>query len=378
MGAEVQAGAPRVDEREGLSSPNDIRLASGPRDEHHVGDPPAACHSILAQMTPLQFKLLNGFQRGFPLARNPFHLIAEQVGASETEVIDALRYLQERGAVSRVGAVFPPGRVGVGTLVALAAPPEQLEQVAALVSAHPEVNHNYQREHHYNLWFVAAASCQSRLDRVLDEIEAETGLALLRLRLLEEFYIDLGFDLSGSGRQASATRVVSADMACELPALERDLLAALQDGLEIVPRPFARIAAQAGLSEAMTLALIEQWVATGLIKRFGVIVRHRELGYGANAMCVWDVPDDAVREIGARLAREPLVTLCYLRNRALPDWPYNLFCMIHGRSRGAVERSIAEMGTRLGLASYPGAVLFSLRCFKQRGARYVEADAVYA
>jgi len=367
-----------VDGSENVSPPSDIRLASARQDAQHVVDLFASRVSLHAQMTPLQFKLLNGFQRGFPLVPKPFQLIAEQLGATEADVIEALHYLQDRRAVSRVGAVFPPGRIGVGTLVALAVPPARLEEVAALVSAHPEVNHNYQREHPYNLWFVAAAPSPARLDQVLDDIEAETGLALIRLRLLEEFYIDLGFDLSGGGKQTSTTRVLDADMGCELPALERALLAVLQEGLEIVPRPFARLAEQAGLSEAMTLEMIEQWVATGLIKRFGVIVRHRELGYRANAMCVWDVPDEAVRGIGARLAREPLVTLCYLRNRALPEWPYNLFCMIHGRSRGAVERSIEDMRTRLGLARYPGSVLFSLRCFKQRGARYVEAEAAHA
>jgi DNA-binding Lrp family transcriptional regulator len=328
-------------------------------------------------MTPLQFKLLNGYQRGFPLVPNPFQLIAGQLGATEAEVIDALRCLRHRGAVSRIGAVFPPGRIGVGTLVAIGVPPERLDQVALLVSAHPEVNHNYEREHRFNLWFVAAAPSESRLDRVLDEIRAEIGLTLLPLRLREEFCVDLGFDPAG-GEHANVTRIVDRDMGCELPALERDLLAALQDGLDVVPRPFARLASRAGLSEAMTLDLVEQWVATGLIKRFGVIVRHRELGYGANAMCVWDVPDDAVRSIGAQLAQEPLVTLCYLRDRALPQWPYNLSCMIHGRSRGAVERSVAAIGLRLGLATHPGAALFSLRCFKERGARHADSEALHA
>jgi DNA-binding Lrp family transcriptional regulator len=325
-------------------------------------------------MKQLEFSLLNGFQRGFPLVPRPFQRIGEQLRATEDEVIAALRELQARGAVSRVGAVFAPGRIGAGTLAAVAAPPERLEEVAALVSAYPGVNHNYQREHRFNLWFVASGPSPARLAELLTRIETESGLPVIRLRLLEEFHVDLGFDLNGGEKTLSPGRAAHAQMACELPALGRALLTALQDGLEIVPRPFAALGARAGLTEAMAIELIEQWIETGLIKRFGVVVRHRELGYQANAMCVWDVPDQVVQSVGKTLAREPLVTLCYRRTRALPEWPYNLFCMVHGRRRVDVEREIEEIRKRVNLNAYPSAVLFSLRCFKQRGARYLERE----
>ncbi len=325
-------------------------------------------------MTPLEFRLLNGFQRGFPLVPQPFLRIGEQLGASEAEVIGALRELQRRGAVSRVGAVFPPNRIGAGTLAAVAAPPDRLEEIATLVSAYPGINHNYQREHRYNLWFVATGPSPARLAELIDCIEADIGLPIIRLRLLQEFHIDLGFDLAGGGKTGSAACVGHADMGCQLPEMARRLLAALQDGLEISPQPFAELAARAGLTEGMALELIEEWVESGLIKRFGVVVRHRELGYQANAMCVWDVPDEIAHTFGTRLAKEPLVTLCYRRTRALPEWPYNLFCMVHGRRRVDVEREIEAIRARCELAAYPSAVLFSLRCFKQRGARYVELE----
>ena len=326
-------------------------------------------------MKQLEFNLLNSFQRGFPLVPQPFRAIGQRVGATEAEVIEALRVLQARGAVSRVGAVFPPNRIGAGTLAALAAPSDRLEEIAAQVSAYPGINHNYQREHRFNLWFVATGPSPARLAELLDRIEAETGLPIIRLRLLEEFHIDLGFDLAGGGKTASAGGVAHADMGCQLPEIARRLLAALQDGLEIIPCPFAELAARAGLTEAMALELIEEWVGSGLIKRFGVVVRHRELGYQANAMCVWDVPDDLAHAVGTKLAKEPLVTLCYRRTRALPEWPFNLFCMVHGRRRIDVEREIQTIRARAGLQAYPSAVLFSLRCFKQRGARYVEPEA---
>ena len=147
-------------------------------------------------------------------------------------------------------------------------------------------------------------------------------------------------------------------------------MAALQAGLDLVPRPFARLAMKSGMGEDEVLALITQWVDSGLIKRFGVVVRHRELGYRANAMAVWDVPDDEVRACGTALADEPLVTLCYRRERRLPAWPYNLFCMIHGRHRLEVEATLGAIRDRHGLHAYPSAVLFSRRCFKQQGAHY--------
>ena len=324
-------------------------------------------------MNRLEFGLLNSFQRGFPLVPEPFRVMGERFGATEAEVINALRELAARGAVSRVGAVFAPNRIGAGTLAAVTAPPHRLEEVAASISAYPEVSHNYQREHRFNLWFVATAPSPARLTEVLDRIERDIGLPIIRLRLLEEFHIDLGFDLRGNGK-AGAARLAHAEMGCDLPGLGRQLLAALQDGLEIVPRPFARLAARAGLTEGMALELIEGWIATGLIRRFGMVVRHRVLGYEANAMCVWDVPDEVVQKVGKTVAREPLVTLCYRRTRALPEWPYNLFCMVHGRRRVDVKREIATICARCSLAQYPSAVLFSLHCFKQRGARYLEPE----
>lgn len=152
--------------------------------------------------------------------------------------------------------------------------------------------------------------------------------------------------------------------------LDRRLLDALQDGLPLVSRPYAALAEAVGLSEHDVLSRLDHLGREGVIKRFGVIVRHRELGYRANAMTVWDVPDEAAGEVGRRLAALDFVTLCYRRPRRLPDWPYNLFAMIHGRDPEAVERLVDEATEAAGLTGRPRAILFSLRRFKQRGARY--------
>lgn len=147
------------------------------------------------QLTALDRRLLDDFQQRLPLEPRPYARIAAQLGVSEAQVLERLQQLRECGVISRVGPVFRPNSIGVSTLAALAVPAEDLAGVAALVSGYAEVNHNYEREHHYNLWFVVTAPDRARLDQVLAEIGARTGLPVLDLPMLEDFHIDLGFRL---------------------------------------------------------------------------------------------------------------------------------------------------------------------------------------
>jgi DNA-binding Lrp family transcriptional regulator len=139
--------------------------------------------------------LLNDFQRDFPLEPRPYARIAETLGVTEEDVLAGLADLKARGMVSRVGAVVRPNTVGVSTLAAMAVPPERLEHVAAIVNAEPGVNHNYEREHLINLWFVVAADDEDALADALERIERRTGIPVLDLRLERAFHIDLGFEL---------------------------------------------------------------------------------------------------------------------------------------------------------------------------------------
>jgi DNA-binding Lrp family transcriptional regulator len=151
---------------------------------------------------------------------------------------------------------------------------------------------------------------------------------------------------------------------------DRALLAAMAEGLPLVPRPYAALGAEIGLGEDEVLERLRVLLADGVISRMGVVVRHHELGWRANAMTVWDVPDARVSEAGGRLSELPFITLCYRRPRRPPAWPYNLFCMIHGRDRATVLDQIEEASRTADLGDLPRDVLFSLRRFKQRGARY--------
>ena len=147
-------------------------------------------------LSDLERQLLDAYQRDFPLSPRPYAKIAEQLGVSEAKVIAALERLSEAGVVSRIGAVVTPHKAGWSTLAAMAVPAARLTEVAALVSDCPEVNHNYERDHHLNLWFVVAAADRDAVQAVLKTIERESGLAVLDLPLVEAYRLDLGFPLT--------------------------------------------------------------------------------------------------------------------------------------------------------------------------------------
>jgi DNA-binding Lrp family transcriptional regulator len=326
-------------------------------------------------LDPIDFGLVNDWQRGFPLVSKPYAELAHSLGLSEAEVISRLKKLAENGAVSRIGAVFRPHALGWSTLAAVSAPENRIEAVAQIINGYPEVNHNYEREHVFNLWFVATAPSREKIAQVLTEIGRAAGSTVLDLPMLENFHIDLGFDLRNQAHSHRPhldpiRRERESITPPSLESADYALAAALEGGLTLTARPYALLAATLGVSEEAVLASLARLLELGVIRRFGVVVRHRELGYGANAMVVWDVPDAAVSEVGRLLAQQSAVTLCYRRPRQLPDWCYNLFSMVHGQDRQAVLAEIARMRRELCLEQLPCQPLFSRRRFKQCGARY--------
>jgi len=148
------------------------------------------------------------------------------------------------------------------------------------------------------------------------------------------------------------------------------LIAAIQGGLPLVSHPYAAVGERIDMSEEQVISRINEMQQSGVIKRFGVVVRHHELGYTANAMVVWDVPEQRLDEVGEALGDQPCVTLCYQRPRRLPEWPYNLFSMIHGCGQEIVTAQVERLVDELGLGDIPHEILFSGQRFKQRGARY--------
>lgn len=159
----------------------------------------------------------------------------------------------------------------------------------------------------------------------------------------------------------------------QLTTEDRALIKAVERGLPITSRPYADIARQLGSTEKDVIARLQHLIDNGAIKRYGVVVRHKELGYTANGMVVWDIPDDRVDEMGTCIGQYDCVTLSYRRPRRLPDWSYNLFTMVHGSNREEVTKKVEEIALSCGLQDISHNILFSTRRFKQRGASYTSA-----
>ena len=318
--------------------------------------------------------LIDGWQRSFPVEPQPFARIAVAMSLTEADVLARLGSLSTAGIISRIGATVRPNTVGASLLAAMRVAPEDLERIAGIISSERCVNHNYEREHRFSLWFVVTAPDRRGLDAALARLRAATAHDILELPMERAYYLDLGFPLTRADaprRPSAGAGPLAGPIAVSLD--DRRILAEMEDGLDIVSRPYAALARRCGLDEADVIARIARLVASGIVSRLGLIVRHRSVGFTANAMTVWDVPADRVDDVGLALAAENRVTLCYRRPRRLPHWRYNLFAMVHGRERAEVVGEIARMAARLGLGTIPREILFSRRCFSQRGARFKAA-----
>jgi DNA-binding Lrp family transcriptional regulator len=153
---------------------------------------------------------------------------------------------------------------------------------------------------------------------------------------------------------------------------DRALIRATQSGLPFDPRPYARVAEAVGLSEAEVIERLERMIDNGIVRRIGLVPNHYKLGLAANGMTVWDVADDQAEKLGAWVGALDFVSHCYLRPRAQPDWPYNLFAMAHGKTREEVREKALRIADLLGPACRGSDILFSTRILKKTGLRLGE------
>ncbi|MCL2714092.1 MAG: Lrp/AsnC family transcriptional regulator [Alphaproteobacteria bacterium] len=320
-------------------------------------------------LSSTELALIDRWQHDFPLVDQPFAVVGRSAELSEADTIALFRRLVEQEVISRIGAVVRPNTIGASTLAAIAVPQPRIEEVADLVSRERLVTHNYEREHRLNLWFVIAGADRPAVAATIARIAAQSGLAVLDLPLKRAYHLGLGFGLSAPGSGFDAPRRAGASKRNYAPeSNDRALVAAIENGLPLVAAPYRMVADRIGMDPGAVTRRLEELVKTGVISRFGCVLRHGRLGFDANAMAVWDVPDGAIDEIGERFAAHPKVTLCYQRLRQLPLWRYNLFCMVHARSRQEAAGVIEELNGNAAGTVKAQDVLFSTRCFKQRGA----------
>ena len=221
----------------------------------------------------------------------------------------------------------PSASAAALTLAAMAVPEARFDEVAAIVNGFPEVAHNYQRTHALNMWFVAATERPERIAAVLER--------------------DRGGDRPRRARPAQDRGILpgaeAVGMSAPIDAIDRQIVRATQAGLPLCARPYHAVAEQLGLDPDELMARLRRMLASGIIRRIGAVPNHYRLGYRANGMSVWDVADERIAELGQRVGALHFVSHCYRRPRRPPEWPYNLFAMVHGttgtRSRARWQRS---------------------------------------
>lgn len=328
-------------------------------------------------LTELDRRVLDRIQASFPVTARPFATLAKDLGESENDVIASVRGLKSAGVIRRIGAIFDSHRLGYkSTLCAIAVPEERIEEVAALISEFPSVTHNYEREDRYNVWFTLIAHSPARVQAILDEIAERTGIDdILDLPAIRLFKIKVDFDFTGERgerTEAPPTTKPAETVAVELSHEEKALARLLQADLRIIERPFQELAktlAECGydVDEAWVLERTNEWVSARVIRRFGAAIRHHSTGFSANAMGVWHASEAEVERVGRIMASFPEASHVYQRPSA-PTWPANLYTMIHGTSRTAVEETAERIREATGLEA--PRLLYSVREFKKTSMKY--------
>ena len=309
-----------------------------------------------ADIDAIDAALIDGYQSDFPVVERPFRRVGADLGIDEDEALQRVERLREAGIFRRFGAVLNPPVIGASTLAAVRAPEDEFDEIAEIINTHRQVNHNYRRDHEWNMWFVVTAATLERRDEILAEIESETGCTVLVLPMITDYYIDLEFPVVNGDRFAresvastsvDATRI-SETAAANLSTLDRRLILEIQDGFPLSKTPYRDVATSIDASTEDVAAAIGELSADGCIKRIGCIVNHIVTGFDSNCMVVWDVPDSDLDSYGETVGELPYVTLCYHRpRRSEQGWTYNLFTMIHGRDQEAVGVSSRRTRTAL-------------------------------
>lgn len=319
----------------------------------------------------LRDRVLNLIQCGFPLCTDPYAAIGEQSGCEPAEAHAIVCRLREERIIRRIGGTFAPHKLGYISVLACArVAAGHLDDVAAFVSAFPGVTHNYERNDAYNLWFTVGAPGQEALQDILGQVAARPGvLALHPLPALRTFKIqvDFKFGEGAADREKIVQRPGPDGGAVVLDAADRQLIRAVCGDIGAGRRPFAELAERLALGEEQILERLSAYLRQGAMRRFGAMLRHQLAGFVANGMSAWDVPDDRVAEVGARIAAVGAVSHCYERPR-FDDWVYNIYGMIHGGDEQACLAVAAGIARETGIGNYR--VLFSSREFKKTSMVY--------
>jgi len=321
-------------------------------------------------MDDLDKRLLNQIQSDFPLAARPFEELGRALGTTEDDVIARMKALKAGKIVRQVSAIFDTRSLGYkSSLVAMRVDPSRIGEAARVINEHPGVTHNYERNHEYNLWFTIAVPPTSDLEAVVQRIHELAGAEVTRVMYtLRLFKIGVNLDMTGQrppdAQTAPEYREQDRVRARDFTVDERDkvVIRELQQDLPIEPWPFKAMAERIGMEEDELFAVARSLQERGFMRRMAAILYHRRAGFRANGMGVWAVPEDDVIRIGEQMGSFANVSHCY-RRPTYPDWPYNIFTMVHGQSMEQCEDVLRAISEKTGVTEYIS--LYSTREYKK-------------
>jgi DNA-binding Lrp family transcriptional regulator len=319
-------------------------------------------------------QLLNDIQWVFPLVDRPYLEISKRHNMSEDEVMRRIAYMKDMGLIRQINAIFDTRRLGYkSALVAFAVIPDKLDSVANEVNKHPGVSHNYERNHDFNMWFTLAVPPYGEMKRDLDRLASLDGVIKYRLLPTLKLYkigvrLDMVNDDTEKPKPIDEVKQLNPKK-IEITENDKHFIRELQKDLKVIPEPFKEMAENLSITTTELFSKAKEYEKNGVMRRFAAILRHRDAGFSANGMVVWQVPDEKIDEIGYKLAAFPQVSHCY-RRPVYPDWQFNLFSMIHARTLEAAEKIAVEMSEIVEIKDYR--ILFSSREFKKERVKYFE------
>ncbi len=332
--------------------------------------------TVSQQLTPLDRELINRYQGSFPVTRQPFDQLAAELSVDRGTLLEHIDKLLNDGWLTHFGPLYNAERLGGSlTLAALEVDEREFSTVTEQINAMPAVAHNYRRDHKLNMWFVIATENPNAMSRTLKEIEEKTGLPVYNFPKLQEFYLGLWLDIGEQGTlqtksiPSAVKNTLTSSSLLSLDETDRRIILATQEGLPLEARPYARVARQCSLTEPEVMERLQQMLGSGAIRRIGLVPNHYKLGFRGNGMTVWDIPDEQLNALGARVAELDFVSHCYERPRHAPLWSYNLFAMVHGKDRDAVRSKTDQISALLGENCRAHDVLFSTHVLKKTGLR---------
>lgn len=316
--------------------------------------------------------ILNEIQWTFPLATKPFKEISKKFGIDYDELKERLVRLKKIGVLRQLSAIFDTRRLGYkSSLVAMEIELDKLEYVANQINRHPGVSHNYERDNKFNLWFTIAVPPNSNLKDELDKFSKLEGIKNVRmLPTIKLFKIGVKLDMIDEKKREVAPSEKQKEIQdVKFVATKRDkeFIRELQKDMDIVDKPFLEIAKNLNITENELFEKMKYYEKIGVMRRFAAILRHRQAGFTANGMIVWKVPDERIEEVGSKLGSFTQISHCYQRP-TYPDWPYNVFSMIHCKSKDEAAEMAKTIQNHIQVEDYK--ILFSLREFKKTRVEY--------